>query len=143
MDVREGFFEGFLRPGGGEERLTQQDSVSPSALLAYVASELRSGRSPEDVRADLLKREVAESAVDELVAQARAINRGRALRAGAKYLAIGLGCLGLGAVITAATYTRAMRQGGVYVVTIGLFGFGVGYTVGGVIRLIAAAVSGK
>jgi len=121
----------------------QQDSVQYGALVAYAASELRSGRSAESLRADLLKREVTEQTVDQVVEQARAQNRRRGLRAGVKYLAIGLGCSALGAAITGATYSSAMRGGGSYVVTFGLFAFGVGYTVGGLIRLIAAVIRGK
>ncbi|MCX7025121.1 MAG: hypothetical protein NT080_10930 [Spirochaetes bacterium] len=124
-------------------RPTQEDTGLFDSLLAYAASKLRSGHSPDDLRADLMGRGVAEQLADRVIEEARAGNRRTGLFAGVKYLLIGLVCLALGTGITAATYTRASRAGGSYWITIGLFGFGVGYTVGGIVRMITAANRGK
>ncbi len=59
------------------------------------------------------------------------------------YLGIGIVCSFLGVVITSATYSAATAHGGTYFVTIGLFGFGVGYTIGGIVRLIRTASMGN
>ena len=123
--------------------MIQQDHVQFDTIVAYTASALRSGRSPESLRADLLKRQVSENVVDQIVDQARAMDYSRGLRAGVKYFAIGLVCLAIGALITGTTYTAATGRGGVYIITYGLFGFGVVYTFGGVVRLIVAAISRK
>ncbi len=59
------------------------------------------------------------------------------------YLAIGIVCSVLGVIVTGATYTAATQHGGTYFVTIGLFGFGIGYTIGGIVRIVAAASRGR
>jgi hypothetical protein len=114
-----------------------------TGLLAYATSELRSGRSPEGLRANLLNRGTSEDAADRIVQDARDLNRRRGLRAGIKYLVIGIACGVLGIAITGSTYSAAQEHGGAYVVTFGLLGFGAGYTLAGLIRLLVAAVSGK
>jgi hypothetical protein len=81
--------------------------------------------------------------VDRVIEEARAGNRRKRFLAGLKYLVIGLVCLTLGAVITGATYTSATRTGGTYFIMIGLFGFGVGYTLGGIVLLMVAGCKGK
>ncbi len=109
--------------------------------VAYAASALKDGREAAGVRADLVARGLSEEDADAVLRTARDFSRRRRRRAGALYLAIGLVCLALGTVITWATYSAAQAAGGIYVVTIGLFGFGVGYTVGGLVHLARSALA--
>jgi hypothetical protein len=143
VDVRKGVADGLLRSFVQQDPSMHESTSQFDDLVAYTASELRAGATPGSVRADLLNRKLSEELVGRLVAEATARNRQRGVRTGAKYLAIGLGCFVLGTVITGATYASAVRDGGTYFVAIGLFGFGIGYTLGGSIRLVVAAVSGK
>lgn len=121
----------------------RNDAGQLDSLVAYAASRLRGGDAIESVRADLLGREVAGDKADQVIAEAKVMNRRRGLRKGAMYLAIGIVCSLLGVIITSATYSSAARQGGSYFVTIGLFGFGLGYTIGGIVRIVIAACTGK
>lgn len=121
----------------------QQNSARFNDLVAYAASRLRSGSTPETLQADLLNRDVAPELAGQVVAEAAARNRRRGVRSGLKYLAIGVGCFTLGVVITGATYSAAMHGGGDYFITLGLFGFGIAYTLGGLARLLFAAVAGR
>jgi predicted phage tail protein len=119
-----------------------QNSQS-AAHRAYVSSELKKGRAAEDIRADLLGRGVLDQTADGLIREAKTTNRRFGFRKGILYLAIGIVCSVLGTAITAGTYSSAAQSGGTYLVTIGLFGFGIGYTLGGIIRLIVAATKGR
>ena len=114
-----------------------------AALAAYAASQLRDGQDPLQVRANLLARGATDGQADQVVFQALRNNRAMGVRRGVLYLVIGVACLILGAVITGASYSAAAERGGFYITTIGLFGFGVGYTVGGLVRLLKAVVSGR
>ena len=119
-----------------------QNSQS-TALRAYVSSELKKDRTPDHIRTDLLDRGVPAETADALIQEGRASNRRIGFRKGILYLVIGIICSVLGIAITAGTYSSASQAGGTYVITIGLFGFGIGYTLGGIIRLIIAATKGR
>ena len=114
-----------------------------AGLTAYAASQLRDGRDPVQVRADLVARGTPAGLADRIVSQAARTNRSRGLRRGALYLVIGAVCLALGGLVTSASYNAAMRTGDVYVVTSGLFGFGIGYSIGGLARLLKVALVGR
>lgn len=120
-----------------------QESAELSSIIAYASSLLRSGGTTERVRADLLGRDIDQKKADWIIAEAIAGNRRQGLSRGVLYLAIGIVCSVLGIGITGATYSAATQNGGTYFITIGLFGFGLGYTIGGIIRIIAAASTGK
>ena len=111
----------------------ENDTGQLDSFTAYAASKLRSRDTVETVRADLLARGIAPDRVDSVIREARAGNRQRGVRAGAIYLGIGIACLVLTGVISDGTDFAA----------IGLFGFGIGYTIGGVVRLIRAASTGN
>lgn len=119
------------------EKTTTSDS-----LLAFAASRLKAGSTTESVRADLFSRGIDAREVDVSIAEAAAGNRRHGLRRGVLFLIIGIVCSVLGIGITAGTYAAATQHGGTYFVTYGLLGFGVGYTIGGVIRIITAISKG-
>lgn len=114
-----------------------------AALAAYAASQLRDGLDTLQVRANLLSRGATDDLADRVVSQAVRHNRATGIRRGVLYLVIGAVCLLLGALITGASYSAAAETGGFYITTIGLFGFGIGYTVGGLVRLLKAVVFGR
>ncbi len=106
---------------------------SPDPLVSLAVSALQSEQDEDQVRLDLLSRGIDRVRADRTIDLARAMLRQTGLRAGLKYLAIGVCCGALGLVITGSTSN----------VAIGLFSFGIGFTLAGIIRLSRAAVLGR
>jgi len=99
--------------------MSEQEKIIQK-LFNHAAIELAEGTSKELIIAGFVDSNIPREIAENIVAQANDYKKSEFRKRGMKTVAMGVGFLLLGGVITAITYSAA-SGGGTYVVTTGLF----------------------